>query len=147
LERNEAAIGEDLERSGCYILATNVLPGSGELTDDELLAEYKGRHSVESGFRFLKDPLLRWVFQLFQAVHLLSVDGAKRISNLTEERRSILFPGSLLPTILSALLKEVRNVGLGTCGGSLSRTSDITSPRGGGTRAATLRSAYRPVGR
>jgi transposase len=148
LERDEAAIGEDLEHSGRYLLATNVLPGSGELTDDELLAEYKGRHSVERGFRFLKDPLfftasvfvktprrvaaiamvmglcllvytlgerslrgalaeagagirhqrgkptqrptLRWVFQLFQAVHLLSVDGAKRISNLTEERRSIL---------------------------------------------------------
>lgn len=35
-------------------------------------------------------PTLRWVFQLFQAVHLLSVDGAKRISNLTDERRSIL---------------------------------------------------------
>jgi len=35
-------------------------------------------------------PTLRWVFQLLQAVHLLSVDGAKQISNLTEERRSIL---------------------------------------------------------
>jgi hypothetical protein len=35
-------------------------------------------------------PTLRWVFQLFQAVHLLKVDGVERISNLTEERRSIL---------------------------------------------------------
>jgi transposase len=35
-------------------------------------------------------PTLRWAFQLFQAVHLLNVDGAKQISNLTEERRSIL---------------------------------------------------------
>ena len=28
-----------------------------QLTDDRLLAEYKGRHTVERGFRFLKDPL------------------------------------------------------------------------------------------
>jgi transposase len=147
VERDESAIEEELERSGRYILATSVLD-PGELTDDELLAEYKGRHAVERGFRFLKDPLffasslfvkspkrvaaiamvmglcllvyalgerslhealaeagagirhqrgkptrrptLRWVFQLFQAVHLLKVDGAQRISNLTEERRSIL---------------------------------------------------------
>lgn len=137
-----------MERSGRYILATNIPSEGEELTNDELLAEYKGRQSVERAFRFLKDPLfftssvfvktprrvaaiamvmglcllvyaigerslrealaktgatirhqrgkptqrptLRWVFQLFQAVHQLSVDGAKRISNLTEERRSIL---------------------------------------------------------
>lgn len=35
-------------------------------------------------------PTLRWVFQLFQAVHVLSVDGVRQISGLTEERRSIL---------------------------------------------------------
>jgi transposase len=144
LERNEAAIAEDLELSGRYILATNVL----KLKGDELLTEYKGRQSVERGFRFLKEPLffasslfvksprrvaaitmvmglcllvytlgerslrraleesgasirnqtgkptqkptLRWVLQLFQAVHLLSRDGAEQVSNLTEERRSIL---------------------------------------------------------
>ena len=148
LKRDEAAIAEELERSGRYILATNIPSEPEELTNDELLTEYKGRQSVERGFRFLKDPLfftssvfvktprrvaaiamvmglcllvyaigerslrealaktgatirhqrgkptqrptLRWVFQLFQAVHLLSVDGAKQISNLTEERRSIL---------------------------------------------------------
>jgi transposase len=148
LKRDEATIAEELERSGRYILATNIPSEPEELTNDELLTEYKGRQSVERGFRFLKDPLfftssvfvktprrvaaiamvmglcllvyaigerslrealaktgatirhqrgkptrrptLRWVFQLFQAVHLLSVDGAKQISNLTEERRSIL---------------------------------------------------------
>lgn len=149
LERDEATIGEELERSGRYILATNVASESGEPTDDELLAEYKGRHAVERGFRFPKDPLffasslfvktprrvaaiamvmglclliyalgeraLRralaqegagirhqrgkptqkptlggWVFQLFQAVHLLNVDGTEQISNLTEERTTIL---------------------------------------------------------
>lgn len=148
VERDEAAIEEEIGRSGRYILATSV-SDPGELTDDGLLAEYKGRHAVERGFRFLKDPLfftasvsllkspkrvaavamvmglclliyalgerslrealaeagaairhqkgkptqkptLRWVFQLFQAVHLLEVDGAKQISNLTDERRSIL---------------------------------------------------------
>ncbi len=147
VRRDEAAIEEESKRSGRYVLATNVL--EEELTDDDrLLAEYKGRHAVERGFRFLKDPLfftssvfvkspkrvaavamvmglclliyalgerslrealaeagaairhqrggltrkptLRWVFQLFQAVHLLKVDGAERVSNLTEERRSIL---------------------------------------------------------
>jgi transposase len=151
VQRDQAAIEEESKRSGRYVLATNVLlEGSEEegLTDDRLLAEYKGRHAVERGFRFLKDPLffaasvfvkspkrvaavamvmglclliyalgertlrealtktgatirhqrgkptqkptLRWVFQLFQAVHLLKVDGAEQISNLTEERRSIL---------------------------------------------------------
>ncbi|MGH3148150.1 MAG: IS1634 family transposase [Rubrobacter sp.] len=151
VERDEAAIEEEIKRSGRYVLATNVLPeeeGEEELTDERLLAEYKGRHAVERGFRFLKDPLffassvflkspkrvaavamvmglcllvyalgerslrealaeagaairhqrgkptrkptLRWVFQLFQAVHLLKVDGAQRISNLTEERTEIL---------------------------------------------------------
>lgn len=35
-------------------------------------------------------PTLRWVFQLFQAVHLLSIDGGERISGLTEERRHLL---------------------------------------------------------
>ena len=53
LERDEAAIAEDLEYSGRYILATNVL----KLKGDELLTEYKGRQSVERGFRFLKEPL------------------------------------------------------------------------------------------
>jgi transposase len=148
LKRDEAAIGEELV-ARMYRPERSNIPSEGEeLTNDELLAEYKGRQSVERAFRFLKDPLfftssvfvktprrvaaiamvmglcllvyaigerslrealaktgatirhqrgkptqrptLRWVFQLFQAVHLLSVDGAKRISNLTEERRSIL---------------------------------------------------------
>lgn len=57
LKRDEAAIGEELERAGRYILATNILSEREELTNDELLAEYKGRQSVERGFRFLKDPL------------------------------------------------------------------------------------------
>ena len=147
LKRDEAFIGEELRRSGCYILATNVTDKE-ELSGDQLLAEYKDQHFVERGFRFLKDPLfftssvfvksprrvaaiamvmglcllvytlgermlrralqeagtevrhqtgkptdrptLRWVFQIFQAVHLLRVDGTEQIANLSGERESIL---------------------------------------------------------
>jgi transposase len=129
------------------VLATNVLDVN-ELSNDEMLREYKGQQSAERGFGFLKDPLfftdsvflkspervealamlmglcllvytlaqrqlrqalqqsksgiknqlgklterptLRWVFQCFQAVHLLILNGGKQISNLTDERFWIL---------------------------------------------------------
>jgi transposase len=35
-------------------------------------------------------PTLRWVFQCFQSVHLLMVNGVKQVSNLTSERLGIL---------------------------------------------------------
>lgn len=35
-------------------------------------------------------PTLRWVFQCFQAIHVLIVSGVKQISNLTDERLWIL---------------------------------------------------------
>jgi hypothetical protein len=35
-------------------------------------------------------PTVRWVFQSFQSVHLLTLDGIKQITNLTPERRKIL---------------------------------------------------------
>jgi hypothetical protein len=35
-------------------------------------------------------PTLRWVFQLFQAVHLIVLNGMRHISNLTKERQRIL---------------------------------------------------------
>ncbi|BAC91209.1 IS1634 family transposase [Gloeobacter violaceus] len=34
-------------------------------------------------------PTLRWIFQSFQAVHLLEVAGAGQVSNLNEERRRV----------------------------------------------------------
>ncbi|QDZ40570.1 IS1634 family transposase [Euhalothece natronophila Z-M001] len=37
-----------------------------------------------------KFPTLRWIFQQFQAVHLLKCNGEKEISNLTEERLNLL---------------------------------------------------------
>ncbi len=41
-------------------------------------------------------PTLRWIFQLFQAVHLLTLIGKNEISNLTDERLNLLqlFPKS-----------------------------------------------------
>jgi transposase len=41
-------------------------------------------------------PTLRWIFQYFQAVHLLIVQGRQQIANLTQERRRILsfFPAT-----------------------------------------------------
>jgi transposase len=35
-------------------------------------------------------PTLRWIFQCFQSVHLLMVNGSRQISNLTSERLEIL---------------------------------------------------------
>ena len=35
-------------------------------------------------------PTLRWIFQMFQAVHLVSLNGEKQVSNLTSERQQIL---------------------------------------------------------
>ena len=41
-------------------------------------------------------PTLRWIFQCFQAVHLLTISSVKQISNLTDERLEILrfFPNT-----------------------------------------------------
>lgn len=36
--------------------------------------------------RLTQRPTLRWIFQCFQAVHLLQVDSVKQVSNLTDER-------------------------------------------------------------
>jgi transposase len=147
LIRDDAAIEAELEHSGRYLLATDVTD-TQELTNEDMLSEYKARQRVERGFRFLKDPMfftsstfvntprrvaaiamvmglcllvyalgertlrtalaetgssirhqtgkptqrptLRWVFQMFQAMHVLDIDGIRQITNLTEERRSIL---------------------------------------------------------
>jgi transposase len=35
-------------------------------------------------------PTMRWIFQMFQAVHLVTINGAKQVSNLTEERQDTL---------------------------------------------------------
>lgn len=50
------AIAIEQRRAGRFILATNVLDAN-ELSNDDLLREYKTQQSTERGFRFLKDPL------------------------------------------------------------------------------------------
>lgn len=40
--------------------------------------------------KFTKNPTLRWIFQVFQGIHLLTLNQAQQIVNLTEERRYIL---------------------------------------------------------
>jgi len=144
---NQAAVADQRQRSGRFILASNVLDTS-RYSNDDLLKEYKAQQSVERGFRFLRDPLfftssvflktptriaalalimalsllvytlgqrclrhhlasqqatirhqtgkptskptLRWVFQMFQAVHLILLADKQHISNLTMERQHIL---------------------------------------------------------
>ena len=148
----ESVIKIARRRAGRFILATNVLDEKN-LSNDEVLIEYKGQQSSERGFRFLKDPLfftssvflntprrvaalamvmglcllvytlgqrqlrqaladaeetipnqlnkptstptLRWIFQCFQAVHLICLDRQSQISNLNDVRLKILrFLGS-----------------------------------------------------
>ncbi len=40
--------------------------------------------------KLTKKPTMRWIFQMFQSVHLLIINGQKQMSNLTEERQKIL---------------------------------------------------------
>lgn len=63
------------------------------------IAQRQLRQALESAQSGIKSqlgkltqrPTLRWVFQCFQAVHLLIVNGVKQISNLTDERLRILY--------------------------------------------------------
>jgi len=143
----QTAIAIERQRAGKFLLATNVLDAN-ELSDDDLLREYKAQQSTERGFRFLKDPMfftssiflnspervaalamvmglcllvyslgqralrqalkqakqtinnqlgkptstltLRWVFQCFMSIHLVTIATVQQIANLTDERRWIL---------------------------------------------------------
>ena len=53
---NQDAITLEERKAGRFILATNVLD-KHQLSNDQLLIEYKAQQSTERGFRFLKDPL------------------------------------------------------------------------------------------
>jgi transposase len=53
---DEAAVDRAVRRQASFLVATNVLD-STQLSDRELIQTYKEQHSVERGFRFLKDPL------------------------------------------------------------------------------------------
>ncbi len=56
------------------------------------------KSSKNNNGRLTNRPALRWVFQCFQPIHLLIVNGNKQISNLTDERLWILkfFPPASL---------------------------------------------------
>ncbi|WP_041622576.1 IS1634 family transposase [Oscillatoria nigro-viridis] len=142
-----SAIEAEKVKAGRFILATNILD-TEEVSNPEVLSEYKAQQSNERGFRFIKDPLfftssvfvkkperveaigmimglcllvynlaqrklrqqllatndrvknqvnkltdkptIRWIFQMFQAVHLVTINGEKQVSNLNQERQDIL---------------------------------------------------------
>lgn len=62
------------------------------------LAQRKLRHQLESANGSLRNqvkkstnkPTMRWIFQMFQTVHLVNLNGAKQVSNLTSEPQQIL---------------------------------------------------------
>jgi transposase len=62
------------------------------LTQRQLRQTLKSTHSgIKNQLGKLTDnPTLRWIFQCFQSVHLLRVNQAMQISNLTDERLWIL---------------------------------------------------------
>jgi len=68
-DAKETAIAVAVRCAGRFILATNVLD-IDELTDDDVLREYKAQQSTERGFRFLKDPL--FYFQCLPQLHRAS---------------------------------------------------------------------------
>ncbi len=53
---SEEVIEAEKIKAGRFILATNVLD-KNELSNEQVLEEYKAQQSNERGFRFLKDPL------------------------------------------------------------------------------------------
>lgn len=53
---DQQALERAADRQACFLIATNEL-STDKLSDEALLAIYKGQGSVERGFRFLKDPL------------------------------------------------------------------------------------------
>jgi hypothetical protein len=62
------------------------------------LAQPKLRQAIQAAQIGIKNqfkkltarPSLPWVFQCFQAFHLVTINGIKQISNLTQERQQIL---------------------------------------------------------
>ena len=57
LKRHEPPIAEEFQRSPPYILPTNIPSQPEQLTNHQLLTEYKRPQSVEPRFRFLSHPL------------------------------------------------------------------------------------------
>jgi len=53
---NQEQVEREAFRKACWIVGTNVLE-QARLSDQQLIATYKGQGGAERGFRFLKDPL------------------------------------------------------------------------------------------
>jgi len=53
---NQERVAQETFRNACWIVGTNVLEPP-VLSDQQLIATYKGQGGAERGFRFLKDPL------------------------------------------------------------------------------------------
>jgi transposase len=53
---NQELVAQQAFRTSCWIVGTNVLEPT-VLSDQDLIATYKGQGGTERGFRFLKDPL------------------------------------------------------------------------------------------
>lgn len=56
LETKLEVIEAEKNRAGIFILATNIID-KNELSNENVLKEYKAKKSTERGLRFLKDPL------------------------------------------------------------------------------------------
>jgi transposase len=62
VQTDDHAIEQDKQAKACFDLGTNI--GAGALSDNEVIAAYKGQSHVEGGFRFIKAPLF-FVSSLF----------------------------------------------------------------------------------
>jgi len=56
IELDDQAVAREIQQSGRFVLATNVLE-INDLDPDQMLSTYKQQQSAERGFSFLKDPL------------------------------------------------------------------------------------------
>ena len=97
IEENTIKINEILQRKGHFILATNQL-NKKELSDEEVLLEYKNQQKVERGFAFIKS-------NTFQ-VSSVFLKKESRISALMAVMVLSLFVYSLIQHLLRTTLKE-----------------------------------------
>lgn len=147
VSENKDVIDQEILSAGRFIIATNVLSDQ-ELSNEQMLDEYKAQQSCERGFSFLKNPLfladsiflksperiealavimglcllvytlaqrelraalkslnytvknqlgkainnptMRWIFQCFQSVHLITFQQKAEFYNLTSQMKYIL---------------------------------------------------------
>jgi transposase len=64
-----------------YNLAQRKLRQQLEATNEQVKNQVK---------KLTNKPTMRWIFQMFQAVHLVTISGEKQVSNLTQDRQDVL---------------------------------------------------------